>query len=109
MSSRHRTEDIERSYNLSTRDNQFLKQEISLLKKKNDDFVNEINNSQTKNLDYELKLTQLTDQLISSQLNSRNNYDLKIDKEITKLREESNKEIEFIKTTSREIHERENK
>ena len=57
----------------------------------------------------EIKVSQLTDQLVNLQLHARSEFDERMEKDINRLREDSQREMESLRAASRDIADRENR
>lgn len=102
-------EDAVRVRDLLQLDKSFLQQEKANAEGKAEHHVRVSEAATSKVLALELKVSQLTDQLLTMQLNERNGFDLRLEKEMVRLREESTKEIEGLRKTHRDIMDRENR
>jgi len=85
---RRAAEDAERVKDLLSLDKNYLQQEKHALQARYEDKCRVLESSQAQALALELKVAQLTDQLLSLQLNARTGFDERMDKEIQRLRYE---------------------
>jgi hypothetical protein len=108
-SARRTCEDMERVKELLTLDKNYLQQEMRSLESRYEDKNREAIASHSQCLALEVKVAQLTDQLLTLQLSARSGFDERMDKEIQRLREENAREMEGLKATSRDILDRENR
>lgn len=128
---RRTAEDAERVKELLQLDKAHLQQEVRALESRFDEKCRSAEHSHSQCLALEVKVAQLTDQLLSLQLTARSGFDERMDKEIQRLRwvhlfkyfydficffnllmlsrEENAKEMEALKATSRDILDRENR
>lgn len=83
---RNALRDSERIKEMLQMDKTFLQQEQRSLESRLNEQQREREHSVSKALALEVKLGQLTDQLLSLQLNARNGFDERMDKEITRLK-----------------------
>eukprot|EP01032_Pedospumella_encystans_P010921 gene10921-12742_t len=106
---RRAAEDAERVKDLLTLDKSYLQQENRAWQAKYEEKSRAVEAGQSQSLALELKVAQLTDQLLSLQLTARTGFDERMDKEIQRLRDDNAREMEALKLTSREILDRENR
>ena len=106
---RRNYEDANRVKDMLQLDKNYLQQEMRATEKQLEDKtrVSEAYHSQC--LAFEVKVAQLTDQLLTLQLTARSGFDERMDKEIQRLRDDNTKEMDHLKTVSKEIMDRENR
>ncbi len=109
QSARRAAEDSTRLRDLLALDKTFLQQEVRGLEAKVDERVRAAEIASSKALSLDLRVAQLTDQLLTLQLNARSGFDDRMEKEVLRLREDSAREMEAMKTVSRDIVDRENR
>lgn len=102
-------EDISKTRDLLQLDKNYLQQEINGLQRQVDEQIRSCENYRSQCLSLEAKVIQLTDQLLSIQLSSRNGFDDRIEKEIQRLRDEHHHDINNLKTINKDILDRENR
>jgi hypothetical protein len=83
---RKASEDAERSKELLTMDKAYLQQEVRTLEGRYNDKTRAAEASHSQCLALEVKVAQLTDQLLTLQLTARSGFDERMDKEIQRLR-----------------------
>ena len=83
---RRAAEDAERVKDLLTLDKSYLQQENRAWQAKYEEKSRSVEAGQSQSLALELKVAQLTDQLLSLQLTARTGFDERMDKEIQRLR-----------------------
>lgn len=83
---RRAAEDAERVRDLLSLDKSHLQQENRALQARYEDKCRALEGSQAQALALELKVAQLTDQLLTLQLTARTGFDDRMDKEIQRLR-----------------------
>ena len=83
---RRAAEDAERVKDLLTLDKSYLQQENRAWQAKYEEKSRAVEAGQSQSLALELKVAQLTDQLLSLQLTARTGFDERMDKEIQRLR-----------------------
>lgn len=109
QSARRAAEDSTRLRDLLALDKAFLQQEARSLEAKLDEKVRVAEIASSKALSLDLRVAQLTDQLLTLQLNARSGFDDRLEREVLRLREDSTREMEAMKTVSRDIVDRENR
>lgn len=106
---RQNSADSERAKELMALDKAHLLNELRAAESKATDRARASEEATSRALAAEIKVAQLTDQLVSLQLRARTEFDERMEKEINKLREDSMREMEALRATSKEIADRENR
>jgi len=102
-------EDASKSRDLLQLDKNYLQQEIRGIQRQLDDQIHSCEVYRSQCLSLESKVGQLTDQLLSTQLSTRGGYDDRMEKEIQRLRDEHNRDMNSLKETAKDISDRENR
>lgn len=102
-------EDASKTRDLLQLDKNYLQQEIRGIQRQLDEQIRVCENYKSTCLSLEGKVRQLTDQLLSTQLSVRDGYDNRIEKEIQRLRDEHNCDINNLKVITKDISDRENR
>lgn len=100
--------DSERSRELLVLDKSFLTQQLGNAEAQRDQFARQAEAATSKSLALELKVTQLGDQLLTAQLQSRAGFDERLEKELQRLREDGQRELDLLRQSHKELMEREN-
>ena len=108
-SARKTADDSTRVKDLLQLDKSHLQQELRAAQSRLDEQTRTADAKQSQVLALEVKVAQLTDQLLTLQLTARSGFDERMDKEIQRLREESSREVEAMKASSKDIIDRENR
>lgn len=106
---RKAADDSTRLKDMLQMDKTHLQQEVRGLESRLDEKSRAADNSHAQALALEVKVAQLTDQLLTLQLTARSGFDERMDKEVQRLREESMREMAAMKETSKDILDRENR
>ena len=101
--------DSERSKEMLSMDKTYLQSELRQSEMRSEDRARQLDASVSKALGLEVKVSQLTDQLLTLQLSVRNGFDDRMDKEVHRLREEALREMDSLKAAARDISDRENR
>ncbi|KAJ1400605.1 hypothetical protein B484DRAFT_458140, partial [Ochromonadaceae sp. CCMP2298] len=107
--SRKLAADAGRVKELLVMDKTHLQQELSSMEGRCEDRRRGQDTARSHSASLEAKVAQLTDQLLSLQLSARSGFDDRMDKELQRIRQESARELEGLKATSKEILDRENR
>lgn len=83
---RKASEDTERSRELLALDKSYLQQELRAMESRYNDKCRAAESSHSQSLALEVKVAQLTDQLLTLQLTARTGFDERMDKEVQRLR-----------------------
>ena len=100
--------DSERSRELLVLDKSFLAQQLSNAEAQRDQYARQAEAAEAKALALDLKVSQLGDQLLSSQLQGRAGFDDRLEKELARLREDGQRELDQLRQSHKELMEREN-
>lgn len=100
--------DSERARELLVLDKSFLTQQLTNTESQRDANARAYEAAVSKALGLELKVTQLSDQLLNQQLAGRSGFDERMDRELTRLREDSQRELDQLRQSHKELMEREN-
>ena len=101
--------DALRAKELLAMDKAYLSQELRASEARASESAKLADTNSTKVVGLEMKVQQLSDQLLNSQLDARTGVEDRIEKETQRIREDSKREMDALKEASREILDRENK
>eukprot|EP01038_Epipyxis_sp_PR26KG_P012270 gene12270-16453_t len=90
-------------------DKNFLQSELKLKDMRYEEKSRALEQLESKNISLELKVSQLTDQLLTLQLNARSGFDERMERELMRIKEDSQRELDGLKATAKEISDRENR
>lgn len=102
-------EDVNRVKEMLNLDKNYLQQEMHAIEKQLEDKTRLSETYHSQCLALEVKVAQLTDQLLTLQLTARSGFDERMDKEIQRLRDDNTKEMDNLKAISKDIMDRENR
>ena len=109
QSSRSAERDAVRAKELLAMDKAYLSQELRAAEARANEAAKSADASSNKVVSLEMKVQQLSDQLLNSQLDARTGVEDRIEKETDRIREDSKREMESLREATREIIDRENK
>lgn len=100
--------DSERSRELLVLDKAFLTQQLGNAETQRDQQTRVAETATARALALELKASQLGDQLLSQQMQGRTGFDERMDRELARLREDSQRELDQLRAAHKDLMEREN-
>lgn len=109
QSSRSAERDAVRAKELLAMDKAYLSQELRAAEARANEAAKSADTNGNKVVSLEMKVQQLSDQLLNSQLDARTGVEERITKETERLREDSKREMEALREATKEIIDRENK
>ena len=101
--------DCERAKELMALDKAYLQNELRAAESRVSERARAAEEALSRALAADIKVTQLTDQLVTLQLRARSEFDERMDKDINRLREDSQREMDVLRATSKDIADRENR
>lgn len=102
-------QDSARVKDLLQLDKEHLQNELRSVQQQYDERCRAHDECHAQKLALDVKVAQLTDQILTLQLTARSGFDERMEKEVARLREESQREVEAMKATSKDIIDRENR
>jgi hypothetical protein len=100
--------DSERVRELLVLDKSFLSQQVSNAEFQRDQQAKAAETAIARASSLEIKVQELGDKLLNQQLQSRSGLDDRVEKEISRVREDASRELELLRATHKEVVEREN-
>jgi len=107
QASRSQAADSDKLREILALDKAFLQQELRQCETRCDEKARQAESEHSKLLSQELKVAQLTDQLLTLQLTARSGFDERMEREMHRLREESQREMDLLKSATKESADRE--
>lgn len=101
--------DSDRARELLAMDKNFLQAELKNAIQYSDERSRAVEKYKVMVAGLESKITDLTDKITTLQLNARTGLDKKLEREVSRLREDSQREIESLKAAARDLADRENR
>ena len=102
-------EDASKARDLLQLDKAYLQQEVRGLQRLLEEQTRSCEAHRSQCLSLEAKVSQLTDQLLSSQLTARGGFDDRMEKEVQRLRDEHARDMDGLRAAAKDVSDRENR